>query len=352
MAVASPLLLAALVVLQNGASCPDVSPSVFSHWFQTAADGKLIVPPDVERRAGGFRYVFVGGFGSERLSGYFTECSRVLRAHGVPASSIHAIFPSSRRSLEGNRAAVRDEFAAIAAQGSERLVIIAHSRGACDALAFALRDPRYVRKHIHGLFLVQGAFGGSGLADFLMGEGTAMDRQLPLRYRVAAGLAGRVGRVVLKPARNEGVVGLTREDSEEFWQHVCEAHAEAIPVVSPKTFYITSQIHPSRLRLFPRAVAAYLDTYYGPNDGVVLLSDQTLPGLGTPLGIVEAGHGDLTHHSQTTRASRRLRVALIESVVMAVGGGANEPVLTALPVPRTAAKVDRALRRSSAARRR
>ena len=322
---------------------------MFSAWFQASADGKLVVPPDVERRAQTFRYIFVGGFGSERLNGYFSECARELKSHGVPADSIHAIFPSSKRSLEGNRAAVRAQFTAIAALGPERLVVIAHSRGACDALAFALRDPEYVRSHIHALFLVQGAFGGSGLADYLMGEGSAMDGQMPLRYRVAANLAGRVGRVVLRPARNEGVAALTREDSDEFWSRVREEHAEAIPVVSPKTFYITSQIHPSRLRLFPRAIAEYLETYYGPNDGVVLLSDQTLPCLGTSLGVVEAGHGDLTHHSQATRASRRLRAALVQSVLMAVGGGANEPILTVLPVVRSA-KVDRALRRSAAAR--
>lgn len=349
MAVGSSLLVAATLLLQSNVSRPDFSPSLFSQWFQSSVDGALIVPPDVERRAWAFRYVFVGGFGSERLNGYFTECARELKARGVPADSIHAVFPDSRRSLEGNREAVRASFAAIAAKGPEPLVIIAHSRGACDALAFALRDPKYVRKHVRAMFLVQGAFGGSGLADFLMGEGSAMDRQMPLRYRMAASLAGGVGRVVLRPARHEGVAALTREDSEEFWQNACEAHADAIPMISPKTFYITSRINPSRLRLFPRAVASYLDTYYGPNDGVVLLEDQTLRGLGTLLGVVEAGHGDLTHHTRTTRASRRMRVALIQSVLMAVGGGADEPVLTVLPVAR-APKVDRSLRRSAGAR--
>lgn len=347
----SPLLVAAVLLLQSNTPRPEICPTDFTKWFQAAADGALVVSPGVESRAQTFRYVFVGGFGSERLNGYFAECARTLKSHGVSADSIHGIFPDSQRSLEGNRDAVRNAFAKITTSGPERLVIIAHSRGACDALAFALRDPEFVKKYVHAMFLVQGAFGGSGLADFLMGEGSAMDRQLPLRYRVAAGLAGGVGRVVLRPARHEGVAALTREDSEEFWQDVCERHADAIPVVGPKTFYITSQIAPSRLRLFPRAVAEYLETYYGPNDGVVLLKDQTLPGLGTLLGIVEAGHGDLTHHTKTTRSSRRLRVALVQSILMAVGGGAKEPMLTVLRVER-APKSDRALRRSAGTRRR
>ncbi len=67
---------------------------------------------------------------------------------------------------------------------------------------------------------------------------------------------------------------------------------------------MTSQILPSRLRLFRRAIASYLQTYYGPNDGIVVLRDQSLSGIGTDLGVFDAGHTDLTHRFPATSSGR------------------------------------------------
>src|SRR5206468_311710 len=88
-----------------------------------------------------FRYVFVGGFASERMTGYFSQCEKELRAFGVPSDAIDSIFPSSHELYEGNSDEVRARFLEIAAKGPEPLVVIAHSRGACDALAFAAAGP-------------------------------------------------------------------------------------------------------------------------------------------------------------------------------------------------------------------
>ena len=88
--------------------------------------------------------------------------------------------------------------------------------------------------------------------------------------------------------------------------------------MGPKTFYVTSRVPPSRLRFFHRAIATYLQTYYGPNDGMVAVRDQSLPGLGTCLGVLDAGHTDLTHRFPATRAPRRYRRALVQAILMAV----------------------------------
>src|SRR5262249_34070830 len=148
-----------------------------------AVGGRLAIPEPVARRARGFRYVFVGGFRAGPMPGYFAQNAAELRAIGVPRRRIHFLFPSSRHSVEENRAAVRDELGRIAEEGPERLVVIAHSRGACDALAFALHGPQLVRDRVKALFLVQGAFGGTGLADYLLGTGEPMDGSMPHGHR-------------------------------------------------------------------------------------------------------------------------------------------------------------------------
>jgi len=319
------IALGTVLLLQTRAVAADLTPAQFQGWFHAAARGKLHIPGAVERRARQFRYVFVGGFASERMPGYFSQSAKELRAHGVPPGSIHFIFPSSHETFDGNSDGVRSQFLEVASRGPERLVVIAHSRGACDALAFALRDGSFARDRVEALFLVQGAFGGSGAADYLMGEGLAMDRRMPARLRAFAFLLGRFEAFLMHKGRHGGLAGLTRAESERFWRQIRDEHADAIPVVGPKTFYVMSRVDPSRLRLFRRAIGCYLQTYYGPNDGMVVLGDQSLPGLGTCLAVLDAGHTDLTHRFPATRAPHRQRRALVQCVLMAVGRSGEEP---------------------------
>lgn len=319
------VLLGIILALGAAADTSPVGPDDFRGWYEDASRGGLRVPEPVEQKAQRFRYVFVGGFQNERMPGYFAQNAKELRAHGIPRRSIHFLYPSSGRTVEENRDSVRDEFLRIAAEGPGRLVVIAHSRGACDALAFALHDPEFVRDRVEALFLVQGPFGGTGLADYVLGEGEPMDRRMPPGHRVLAYLLGSLEKSLLERGQHGGLAGLTREASRAYWRQTLEEQAEAIPVVGPKVFFVESRARPSRLRLFHRATAWYLHTYYGPNDGVVALGDQALPGLGMRLGTLEAGHADLTRKSLATRAGRRSRQALIRCILMVVGRSGSPP---------------------------
>ena len=87
----------------------------------------------------------------------------------------------------------------------------------------------------------------------------------------------------------------------------------------PKTFYVTSRTSPSHHPLFQRVTGWYLGTYYGPNDGLVALEDQSLPGLGTVLAVLDVGHTDLTRRFPAARPKHRLRNALVDAIIMAVG---------------------------------
>ena len=197
--------------------------------------------------------------------------------------------------------------------------MIAHSRGACDALAFALVHPRFVSDHIQALFLVQGPFGGTGVADYLTGEGPPIDRRMPLKQRLIALGLGRLEEYVLSRGKHGGLPSLTRRASKEFWEAALEEHEDAIPVVSPKTFYVTTKTKPAHLRLFLQATAWYLGTHFGPNDGMVALEDQSVDGVGTVLAVLDAGHTDLTHRFPGQCPGGGSGGRLIDAIIMGVG---------------------------------
>jgi pimeloyl-ACP methyl ester carboxylesterase len=310
---------------------PDPSTSAplgtFQRWFDSAVEGSLEVPPKVAREARSFRYVFVEGYRNERMPGYFAANIAELKALGVPRNRVHVIEPSSRATNEANAETVRDRFLKIAREGPERLVVIAHSRGACDALAFALDHPAFVRERVRALFLIQGPFGGSGLAGYVTGSGVPMDRRMKWKHRVIAGLIGRVARAFSGDESLEAMEGMSPEASAAFWARALDKDRATLAEVGSKSFFIRAALHPSKQRSGRRALAWYLHAYHGPNDGVVALDDQSLPGFGTVIADVEAGHSDLTCNRPTSRKRRGDRKALTRSIVMAVGqpGSAADP---------------------------
>jgi pimeloyl-ACP methyl ester carboxylesterase len=296
-----------------------ISPAAFREWFNSAARGQLTISAEIVQSASRFRYVFIGGLQIGMMQGYLQQNARELRDRGVPRGSIHVIIPSSQSTVAENAELVRSEILKIAGKGQEKLVVIAHSRGACDALAFALENPRFVAMHICALFLVQGPFGGTGVADYVAGEGPAIDRQMPLGHRLVGKAIGRLEAGLLDDDRHEVIASLSHRASERFWDELLETHSAALPVVAPKTFYVTSRVKASRHPLLQRTTASYLGTYYGPNDGLVALEDQSLPGLGTVLAVLDVGHTDLTRRFPAARPKAKLRRALVDAILMAVG---------------------------------
>jgi pimeloyl-ACP methyl ester carboxylesterase len=302
-----------------------ISPDSFRTWFNDAAAGRLTIPPEVAHNASRFRYVLVGGLHVGMMQGYLAQNAKALRARGVPDEVIHIFNPSSRKTVEENAESVRSELLAIAGLGPEKLVLIAHSRGACDTLAFALGNPRFVADRVQALFLVQGPFGGTGVADYVAGEGPRMDKSMPLGYRVLGKAIGGLEAQLLGQSRHQVISSLSHEASDHFWDGILGTNHKAIPIVSPKTFYVTSRTRPGRHPLLQRTTAWYLNAYYGPNDGLVTLEDQSLPELGTVLAVLDVGHTDLTHRFPSGRPKSRLRWALVDAIIMAVGTG-PEPV--------------------------
>ncbi len=234
-------------------------------------------------------------------------------------TSIHLVKPDTQQTIDENARSVRAELQAIAKLGPERLILIAHSRGACETLVFALQNPEFVKVRIYAMFLLQGPFGGTPVADYVVGEGTPMDGRMPTGYRLMGKAIGRLESRLVEDDTHEAIASLNRQDSDNYWKATLKTYRAAVPVVAPRTFYVTSRTGPSHHPLFQRVTGWYLGTYYGPNDGLVALEDQSLPGLGTVLAVLDVGHTDLTRRFPAARPNHRLRNALVDAIIMAVG---------------------------------
>ncbi len=301
------------------------SPKEFQGWFDRASESRIPLPPRVTIIALKYRYVFVGGFLNERMPGYFTANVRELRTAGVSRDAIFQIFPSSHESIDGNAAEVRARFEEIAALGPEKLVVIAHSRGACDTLAFALKNPEFVRKHVHSMFLLQGPFGGTLLADYVAGKGSRPDGAMPWRDRAVLSVMGRLEGFFRGRGKLGGLSELRRQPARDLWTSLLREHRAAVAIVSPKIYFITAATHPSSLRFIQRATGSYLHIEDGPNDGMVALSDQSLAEVGTIVANLIAGHHDLTHARTSTKETRGYPRALTQAILISLAHGQVQP---------------------------
>ena len=330
MGPAPTFILKAAILIGGLHPPPDISSMSFQGWFEAANQGRLEIPEAVADEARRSRFVFVLGLLNERMPGYFGQAEKELRSLGVPEESIHRIAPSSDATFSENLEGIREAFLEIAARGPEPIIVVGHSRGACDALAFALLEPGFVSERVSALFLIQGPFGGSGAADYLVGSGRPIDEKMPAPARAIARLLRNVETNRLERGVHGGIVDLTRDSSRSFWEELLDEQARAIPIVGPRTFYIESSVSPRKHPPLRRPVARYLETYYGPNDGLVAAGDQFLPELGTRLGMLDVSHTDLTHRFPAARPRPRLRGALARSIVMAVGrrDGKADPLIS------------------------
>jgi len=178
------ILLPVLLLSQPAVEeCPssDISPAAFSRWFEEARQGRLAIPAELARNATHYRYVLINGLAIGVTQGNFAQNVKGLQERGVPRASIHLINPSASKTVSEYAETLRAEMRQLASRGPEPLVVMAHSRGACDALAFALMNPEFIDRRVRALFLVQGPFGGSAAADYAAGEGPPIDRQMPIR---------------------------------------------------------------------------------------------------------------------------------------------------------------------------
>ena len=312
------LLIGLTVTVPGEPEQPKIQAESFQRWFDMAVNGQVELSPTSRQRVVAFRYVFIGGYQGEMMKGYFNQNTRELRANGISNKAIHQIQPSSKRTVEENRTDVAEILQELASRGPQRLVIIAHSRGACDAMAFALHEPEFVQERVEAIFMIQGAFGGTGLADFVLDQGEPIDGRMGPGHRFMSNTIYKLERTFGHANRVHGLSDMTCQAAQTYWRSSMTLCASAIPMVSPRIYYVEASAANSRLPMVQRTLRKYLSIHYGPNDGIVAREDQSIEGIGQIVASVEAGHADLTRQGFASHAGRRSRQALVQSILIAI----------------------------------
>jgi len=301
------------------------APGPFRAWFEGQSQHPSPLPPKVLEAARAYRYVFIAGFLNEGFQvGYFSQNRRALLDAGVPPGAIELVFPKSGNTIEENVAVLRRVLPELAAKGPQKLVLIGHSKGAVEALAFMVAAPDFVRAHVHAAFLVQGAFGGSGIADYITGTGHPLDDRMQPFPRMLFALAAGWGEL-LDSRIDGGFQSLTHQRAAELWQRLLPPAAgpgaSRLPSgLAERTFFIRSQRDPDQVCPLLWITARYLATYYGANDGLMTVPDQWVPGTGQILADLNADHTGLTVAGPVSDWPAGVRRAFTYALLMQLAG--------------------------------
>ena len=302
----------------------------FAAFFERQIAAPQPLPQSVLEAARRYRYVFVAGFLNEAFRrGYFNENRDALIEAGVRPDAIHVVFPRSADAIAETAERLHREIPTLAAAGDQKLVLIGHSKGAAELLAFALANPAFVRTRVEAIFLAQGAIGGSGVADYITDAGHPLDDKMPAASRVAFAVAARGGKL-LDGELDRGFQSLTHRQTAALWARLVPRSSDsettkawAKPSVGPaadRIFFIRSHRRPGAVSKILALTATYLATYYGDNDGLVELEDQELPGVGRVLATLEADHMALTVARPVSGDEPAVRRAFTHALLMQLAG--------------------------------
>ncbi len=239
------------------------------------------------------------------VGGIFNECALgVVEYFGTFRRIVHApefFWPSSRQSVPETVRALHRKIRAH--EGS--LMLVAHSKGAAEALILVLQHPELLRTgRIHRLLLIQGAFGGSPLA-----RASCFGLMTPLRFffrEVLVSMEPENTRTLLQEAYKSFVAQTSGSERENF---------------SKKIFYLRSAIEADELSsaLLPiwRLCGDQL-SHLGQHDGILLTEEEKFDAIGQDLGVVQFDHFDLVMRGVGMRASEEKRSSALRHAFMQV----------------------------------
>lgn len=239
-------------------------------------------------------FIFVGGFLSEGIPGYFNDNIAVTQELGATTSTL---FPSSLGALEDDCALILDAVASARAQTGRKIVLVGHSKGGAGVLLTALRHPELMQSgQVDRVIVIQGAVRGSPLADLAVDGGSL--RSSPVR---------------LRPLES-----LTRRDSEATFTAALSAlHARLPPreveALEARIFYVRSSQGDSVAPVLALPHLYLSSKGSGRNDGLLLEEDMKLD-EGVDLGVLEADHAALTVSSALSNQPPELRRAFTRAL--------------------------------------
>jgi pimeloyl-ACP methyl ester carboxylesterase len=237
--------------------------------------------------------VFVAGHLNEFIPGYFTDNAAVVQELGAGTS---ILAPPSVGSLDADVSLIEQE---LRARAGSKVVLFGHSRGGASVLLTVLRRPSLILSgQVEAVIVVQGALGGSPLAD----------------------LIARV-----KVLKTPGLASLTTEEADRAFTIALTALANRLTPEEwdrffARIFYVRSE-HRRGQGGKVGAELAFTELALrgkGGNDGLLLSKDTRL-GYGVDLGVLDVDHASLVVSSFMSVSTPEERRAFTSALFGEVG---------------------------------
>ncbi len=242
----------------------------------------------------GHHVVFVAGFMSEVIPGYFIDNAAVTRELGAETSTL---FPPSSSSLVNDVGLVERE---VAAHRNVPVVLVGHSKGGAAVLLTVLQHPELVLTgRVECVVVIQGAVGGSPLADAL---------------------------TKVRPLAKPGLRSLTTGQAKSAFVLAMDAAARSLTEAEwarlfSRIFYVRSAHREGSLGA-ELAITELILREHGENDGLLPPGEMKLD-EGVDLGVLDADHASLTVSSflsvTTVEERRAFTTALYREVGRRLG---------------------------------
>lgn len=269
-------------------------------FFDEYRNGKE-VSDELKGKAQDYYYVFVSGFLNEKTPFYWDDIVTKLKRLGVKDEEILFIDPPSNKTIEQNTEVIHDEFTNI--KISKPIIMIAHSKGAVETFNFVWNFPELVKEKVHSAIFIQGAFGGSYVADTFVTGKLDFDSKISMLDQIIMQAQFKLNEFILEGYRT-GLQDLTIASRLKWRMEIFAKKRPLHDELRNKLVFISSTEETDRVSLYLRNAGRYLSAYQGPNDGLLLANAQHLPfGLHEE---VKADHADFvlkffTKHSERFR---------------------------------------------------
>jgi len=235
----------------------------------------------------GKHVVFVAGIMNELadlISNYFPDNIEAVQNMGATTSYL---APSSSLSIPQNAQILYREIRSIYDGVRSPLVLVGHSKGGAEVLHLILEHPELVLDGIvDTVLLIQPAIGGSPLAY----------KSGPWISLVSAFLSPNLETLTPHKAKENFDLAFAKYDSALAKLVSARQLRATQEAISKRIFYIRATQDPAQLGwgvgLVLRVWRSTL-SYDTPNDGLLPLTSQIDPRIGTDLGVLRADHIDL-----------------------------------------------------------
>lgn len=236
-----------------------------------------------------------------------------------PDVPVNRICPPSERSVENNVEYVRRQIRLIAAHNPNRnIVLIGQSKGGVEIVQTLAVYPELMRPnerrgyHVAGVVTISAPFGGSAIADLLLGENPLLTEQweeFAIVNKIPDnGLVRLITRIFIG-ATFDGFESLTTVRSEERKRRTLDKlDARTRRLLNQRVYYVTSRRYHDRdgdLPVVVRPIAKFLSFLDPDNDGLVFERNQRWNDFGTHLLEIEgASHFSLVEVYSEPRCRR------------------------------------------------